>query len=202
MPVVNCDLLVIGAGPYGVATAAYAKSRGLDVIVCGKFMEFWKRSMPDRLLLRSDEKWHMDAEQIHTFKGFIKEAGYTKQQIEPIPVSVFLEYADWFRDRKKLEIRDCYATRLSESEGAFKAKTDSGHAIRAKRVVVAEVGSERAGAVRGAWGRSGSSPPGALVVPEGSERQRRNLRSDRSREGKPKSGRNPGPPQQRKGIRG
>ena len=75
MPVVNCDLLVIGAGPYGVATAAYAKSRGLDVIVCGKFMEFWKRSMPDRLLLRSDEKWHMDAEQIHTFKGFIKEAG-------------------------------------------------------------------------------------------------------------------------------
>ena len=137
MPGVNCDLLVIGAGPYGVATAAYAKSRGLDVIVCGKFMEFWKRSMPDGLLLRSDEKWHLDAEQIHTFKEFIKEAGYTKEQIEPVPVSVFLEYADWFRDRKKLEIRDCYVTGLSGSAGAFKAKTDSGHAISAKRVVVA-----------------------------------------------------------------
>ena len=137
MPGVNCDLLVIGAGPYGVATAAYAKSRGLDVIVCGKFMEFWKRSMPDGLLLRSDEKWHLDAEQIHTFKEFIKEAGYTKEQIEPIPISVFLEYADWFRDRKELEIRDCYVTELSGSEGAFKAKIDSGHAIGAERVVVA-----------------------------------------------------------------
>ena len=137
MPIVNCDLLVIGAGPYGVATAAYAKSRGLDVIVCGKFMEFWKRSMPDGLLLRSDEKWHLDAEQIHTFKEFIKEAGYKKGQIEPIPISVFLKYADWFRDRKELEIRGCYVTELSGSEGAFKAKIDSGHAIGAERVVVA-----------------------------------------------------------------
>ena len=137
MPIVNCDLLVIGAGPYGVATAAYAKSRGLDVIVCGKFMEFWKRSMPDGLFLRSDEKWHLDAEQIHTFKEFIKEAAYTKEQIEPIPISVFLEYADWFRDRRGLEIRDCYVTALSGSEGAFKAKTDSDHAVAANRVVVA-----------------------------------------------------------------
>ena len=137
MPSANCDLLVIGAGPYGVATAAFAKSRGLDVIVCGKFMEFWKRSMPDGLFLRSDEEWHLDAEQIHTFKEFVKEAGYTKEQIEPIPVSVFLEYADWFRDRKELDIHDCYVTGLSGSEGVFKARTDSGHAISAKRVVVA-----------------------------------------------------------------
>ena len=134
---VSCDLLVIGAGPYGVATAAYAKSRGLDVIVCGKFMEFWKRSMPDGLILRSEEKWHLDVEQIHTFRRFLEEAGYTKEQITPIPVSVFLEYADWFRDRKKLAVRDCYVTELSGSEGAFQAKTDAGHAIGADRVVVA-----------------------------------------------------------------
>ena len=37
---VNFDLLVIGAGPYGVATAAYVKSRGLSLVVCGRLQSF------------------------------------------------------------------------------------------------------------------------------------------------------------------
>ena len=65
MPAMQCDLLVIGAGPYGIATAAYAKSRDLNVVVCARFMEFWKRSMPDGMFLRSDERWHLDAGTAH-----------------------------------------------------------------------------------------------------------------------------------------
>jgi len=137
MPVMQCDLLVIGAGPYGIATAAYAKSCGLDVVVCGRFMEFWKRSMPDGMFLRSDERWHLDAEERHTFKAFVNEAGFSREQIRPLPISVFLEYSHWFRDRKEIEIRDVYVTELFGSAGAFTAKPDSADAVEAKRVVVA-----------------------------------------------------------------
>ena len=77
----HCDLLVIVAGPYGIATAAYAKSRGLDVVVCDRFMEFWKRSMPDGMFLRSDERWHLDAEERHTFQAFVNEAGFSREPL-------------------------------------------------------------------------------------------------------------------------
>jgi hypothetical protein len=37
------DLLIIGAGPFGLAMAAYAKHLGLDYRWVGKPMEFWNR---------------------------------------------------------------------------------------------------------------------------------------------------------------
>jgi len=39
------DLVIIRAGPYGLATAAYAKQRGLDYVLLGQTMEFWRAHM-------------------------------------------------------------------------------------------------------------------------------------------------------------
>jgi hypothetical protein len=38
--------LVIGAGPYGVATAARAMDQGIDTVVFGRPMSFWTDHMP------------------------------------------------------------------------------------------------------------------------------------------------------------
>ena len=46
------DLAIIGAGPYGLATAAYAKRRGLDYMLLGPTMEFWRAHMPEEMVLR------------------------------------------------------------------------------------------------------------------------------------------------------
>lgn len=35
-------LLVIGAGPYGLAVAAYARRRGVECRIVGESMEFWR----------------------------------------------------------------------------------------------------------------------------------------------------------------
>jgi len=42
----HVPLLVIGAGPYGLATAARAKSAGIEQLVVGKPMAFWRENMP------------------------------------------------------------------------------------------------------------------------------------------------------------
>ena len=47
--VTHTGLLVIGAGPYGLATAAAARAAGIEPLVVGEPMEFWRRSMPSQV---------------------------------------------------------------------------------------------------------------------------------------------------------
>ena len=43
---IHTPLLVIGAGPYGLATAACAKRAGIEELVVGEPMAFWRENMP------------------------------------------------------------------------------------------------------------------------------------------------------------
>jgi FAD-dependent urate hydroxylase len=54
------DLLIIGAGPFGLAIAADVQRRGLAGMVVGESMGFWKRHMPRGMFLRSGVDWHLD----------------------------------------------------------------------------------------------------------------------------------------------
>ena len=49
----DCEVVVIGAGPYGLSAAAHLKSTGVSVRVFGKPMDFWATKMPAGMLLRS-----------------------------------------------------------------------------------------------------------------------------------------------------
>ena len=53
-------LLIIGAGPFGLAVAADARYHGLPVSVIGKPMAFWRENMPRGMVLRSASDWHLD----------------------------------------------------------------------------------------------------------------------------------------------
>src|SRR5260370_38257872 len=49
----SCQVAIVGAGPYGLAAAAYLRSENVDLRVFGKAMESWERHMPAGMLLRS-----------------------------------------------------------------------------------------------------------------------------------------------------
>lgn len=134
----NCDVAIIGAGPYGLSTAAYLRQiNGLDVRVFGKPMDFWERCMPPRMLLRSH--WHAthiaDPKDRLTLDSYA--AGNNAELGEPIPVSEFIEYGRWYTHQGRIECDARRITRLSASSGRFKITLDDGEVLRAKRVVVA-----------------------------------------------------------------
>jgi thioredoxin reductase len=128
-------LLVIGAGPYGLSVAAHAKQAGLGVMVVGETMSFWKRQMPQGMLLRSGLDWHLDASGVHTLEAFLEEKRIPRAGAEPLPVEVFRDYAEWFRKNKNLDVLPLRVEQLHLVDGHFEARCTDGELLRAERVV-------------------------------------------------------------------
>jgi FAD-dependent urate hydroxylase len=130
-------LLVIGAGPYGLATAAEARRRGVPTVVLGEPMGFWRANMPAAMLLRSGRDWHLDAAGEHTLDAFVEAQGLDRDALDPIPIDVFIGYADWFAAEKGIEPRRERVRALARRNGGFEARMEDGATILADRVVAA-----------------------------------------------------------------
>lgn len=131
------ELLVIGAGPYAYATAAYARERGVDTHVVGQPMSFWRDRMPPDMYLRSGTDWYLDATRVHTFEAYVEERGLDPADLDPIPISVFLDHTDWFAAQKGVVADPRLVADLTKPNGTFVAAMEDGGTIEADRVVAA-----------------------------------------------------------------
>jgi thioredoxin reductase len=131
------SLLVVGAGPYGLAVAAHAQERGIDTLVVGNPLDFWIDRMPSGMYLRSGVDWHLDASNTHTFEAFVEDRGLRRADLDPIPISIFIDYATWFETQKKLTIRHQFVSALERHDAQFVAVLEDGSEIGAERVVAA-----------------------------------------------------------------
>ncbi|WP_028067145.1 FAD-dependent oxidoreductase [Solirubrobacter soli] len=125
------DLLVIGAGPYGLAAAKAARDKGLETRVLGRHMSFWREHMPADMFLRSGPDWHLDPAYELTLERFLELHGETP---DPLPIGLFLAYTDWFTEQAGIVVED---ERVVELKSGFEAVLESGETIRARQVVAA-----------------------------------------------------------------
>jgi cation diffusion facilitator CzcD-associated flavoprotein CzcO len=97
VPIVHYDAVVVGAGPYGLATAAHLSKRGLNVAIFGKPISLWREHMPKGMLLRS--YWWAtnisDPAKRYNLEHYFREND--QQAIDPLPVETFIEYGLWFQ---------------------------------------------------------------------------------------------------------
>lgn len=136
------ELLIIGAGPFGLAASAYARAQGIDHILVGEPMAFWKTHMPRGMLLRSSCDWHLDPTGEHTIAAYLAESGLQPAEVEPLSLDFYHRYCEWFIRQKRIVSRPGMVRRLRmagvhDAPHRFEAELDDGTEIRARRVLLA-----------------------------------------------------------------
>ncbi|MPY61003.1 NAD(P)-binding domain-containing protein [Streptomyces spongiae] len=133
------DLLVVGAGPYGLSIAAHAAAAGLNLRVVGRPMASWRDHMPRGMFLKSEPwasnlsdpegKWRLDV--------YCEEQGMTARHGEPIPVEAFASYGLWFARHAVPLVDERMVKGLQFCPGGFEAVLDDGETLRARTVALA-----------------------------------------------------------------
>jgi cation diffusion facilitator CzcD-associated flavoprotein CzcO len=96
-------LLIVGAGPFGLSLAAYARGHNIEHIVLGKVMDFWKSNMPQGMYLRSACDWHYDPFDQATIEQYVASLGLKTADVEPLALDFYLGYCDWFQKQKGIQ---------------------------------------------------------------------------------------------------
>jgi cation diffusion facilitator CzcD-associated flavoprotein CzcO len=88
----DCNVAVIGAGPYGLSAAAYLRAAGVETRIFGRPMAFWQNQMPAGMCLRSN--WgasHIaDPQRQLTLDEYCRQNGTPLSK--PIPLEGFVDY--------------------------------------------------------------------------------------------------------------
>jgi cation diffusion facilitator CzcD-associated flavoprotein CzcO len=131
------DLLIIGAGPFGLALAAAAQEAGIGHVVVGTPMGFWREHMPEGMLLRSTCDWSLDPLGIHSIDTYLQDRGRVCREIEPLSRGFYLEYARWFQEQKGIRSEETVIRSLTTDGSDLVAIADDGRRFRSRRTVVA-----------------------------------------------------------------
>ncbi|MEU6195277.1 FAD-dependent oxidoreductase [Streptomyces sp. NPDC047061] len=133
------DLLVVGAGPYGLSIASHAAAAGLNVRVFGRPMASWRDNMPRGMFLKS-EPWASnlsDPEARWRLDVYCAGRGVEARHGEPIPLDMFAEYGLWFARNAAPPVDERMITRVAPGAGGFEATTADGEVLRGRTVALA-----------------------------------------------------------------
>ena len=138
MALAACDVAIVGAGPYGLATAAHLRRAGCaDVRMFGEPMSFWRDHMPAGMLLRSPyvASHIADPDAALTLDSYAAASGGALAV--PVPLERFIAYGRWFQREAVPDADPRRVTRVARDNGSFRLTTEDGETTTARRVVVA-----------------------------------------------------------------
>ncbi len=134
------EVAIVGAGPYGLSTAAHLRNHGIPFRVFGRAMDSWKDHMPAGMMLKSDgfASNIYDPEKRFTLKQFCADRNIPYADMGlPVTLDTFSKYGVAFRDRMVPELEDKMVTSIERRGDHFALTLDDGEQFEARKVVLA-----------------------------------------------------------------
>ena len=133
----DCEVAIIGAGPYGLAVAAHLAHAGVETRVFGSPLSFWRKHMPKGMNLRSA----LSASDIADPEDALKLSAYAQEHglalHYPLPLDEFLRYAQWRLERSGVEVEPRVVRTIEKLEHGFCLTFLDEAPVIAHRVVIA-----------------------------------------------------------------
>lgn len=137
LPTAQYDVVVMGAGPYGLSASAHLRARGLKLATFGKSNYFWRNYMVKGMMLRS--YWWASSLSDPAQKYSIKQY-FAQKKIEPtypLPVEIFNDYCEWFQKNAVPDLDETYIAKIERKDNHFLVTLEDDRVVESKLVVVA-----------------------------------------------------------------
>lgn len=134
------DLVIIGAGPYGLSIAAHLKACGVDFRIFGNPMDTWLRHMPNGMRLKSEgfASCLYDPGDAFSLEAYCREKGIPYGHIgSPVPLEVFSAYGLEFQKRFVPNLEKKLVVSLQKAPEGFRIELEDGEVALSDRVVMA-----------------------------------------------------------------
>src|SRR5260370_27821358 len=134
------DIVIIGAGPYGLSTAAHLRARDIEHRIIGNPMQFWLGHMPKGMLLKSDgfASTLYDPEGNFTLRHYCEERNVEYADLGiPVRIEDFCAYGLAFQRRFAATLDNKRVTSLEHTRTGFTFHLSDGESLMAQRVVIA-----------------------------------------------------------------
>ena len=132
--------IIVGAGPYGLSIASHLRENNIEALVIGRPMASWRGHMPTGMLLKSEAFASSLSDPLFRYnvERFFRQRGTAYRPIgDPLSLSDFIDYADWFRQQAVPEVRDVALIDLRRVKDGFELGLGDGSRLWAKRVILA-----------------------------------------------------------------
>ncbi|HXB61567.1 MAG TPA: NAD(P)-binding domain-containing protein [Acidobacteriaceae bacterium] len=136
----STQVVIIGAGPYGLSLAAHLQAVGVPYRIFGKPMQTWQEQMPAGMHLKSDgfASNLSDAQKSFPLGSFCAEIKqpYHDTMIA-VPLACFIAYGKEFQRRLVPNLDTQNVARLERTENGFTVTLEDGSTVTAAQVVAA-----------------------------------------------------------------